>query len=166
MSVAFYIAGLIAVVATALAITRAQAVHALLYLLVALLSLAVVYLTIGANLAAALEIVVYAGAIMVLFLFVVMLMNEGERAVQREMEWLKPSVWAGPAILSALLLGELLFVVWSSGGQVAGGAGADPQQVGAAMFGPYLLAVELAAVLLLSAMVGVFHLGRREEDDE
>ena len=63
----FYIAATIALVATVLAMTRANAIHALIYLIVSLLAVAVIFFLIGAPFAAALEIVIYAGAIMVLF---------------------------------------------------------------------------------------------------
>ena len=71
----FYIAATIALVATVLAMTRANAIHALIYLIVSLLAVAVIFFLIGAPFAAALEIVIYAGAIMVLFVFVIMMLN-------------------------------------------------------------------------------------------
>ena len=76
MLIAFYVAGARALLATLMAVTR-NAVHALLYLIVSLLSVAVTFYTLGAPFAAALEVIVYAGAIMVLFVFVVMLLNLG-----------------------------------------------------------------------------------------
>jgi NADH-quinone oxidoreductase subunit J len=71
----FYLASIVAVIATLLAITRRHAVHALLYLVVSLLAVAVVFYVLGAVFVAALEVMVYAGAIMVLFVFVVMMLN-------------------------------------------------------------------------------------------
>ena len=81
MELAFYIAGAVAVIATLLMLTRANVVHALLYLIVSLLAVAVVFYTLGAPFVAALEVIVYAGAIMVLFVFVVMMLNLGEHDV-------------------------------------------------------------------------------------
>ena len=66
MNLLFYISGFVAVVATALVITRANAVHALLYLIVSLLAVALVFLSLGAPFVAALELIIYAGGIMVL----------------------------------------------------------------------------------------------------
>ena len=66
----FYTAATVALVATVMAMTRANAIHALIYLIVSLLAVAVIFFLIGAPFAAALEIVIYAGAIMVLFVFV------------------------------------------------------------------------------------------------
>ena len=80
MEVAFYIAAIVAIVSTVLTITRLNAVHALLYLIVSLLAVAVVFYTMGAPFVAALEVIIYAGAIMVLFVFVVMMLNLGKRA--------------------------------------------------------------------------------------
>ena len=78
--------------------------HALLYLIVSLLAVALIFYVIGAPFVAALEVIIYAGAIMVLFLFVVMLMNLGRRAVEVEHSWLKPGAWVGPVVLAAILV--------------------------------------------------------------
>ena len=84
MTIVFYISGAVAIPSTALMITRLHAVHALLYLIVSLLAVSVVFYTLGAPFIAALEVIVYAGAIMVLFVFVVMLLNLGEQAARAE----------------------------------------------------------------------------------
>ena len=84
MTAAFYVAAVVAVLATAMVITRANAVHALLYLVVSLLAVAIVFYVLGAPFAAALEVIVYAGAIMVLFVFVIMMLNRNEQATQQE----------------------------------------------------------------------------------
>ena len=83
MEIAFYIAALIAVFSTVMTITNLNPVHALLYLIVSLLSVAVIFFTLGAPFAALLEVIVYAGAIMVLFVFVVMMLNLGQATVSR-----------------------------------------------------------------------------------
>ena len=103
MLIAFYIASAVAVLATIIAITRRHAVHALLYLIVSLLAVAIVFYVIGAPFLAALELIIYAGAIMVLFLFVVMMLNIGEHATEVETEWLTPGVWAWPSALAERL---------------------------------------------------------------
>ncbi len=84
MAATFYVAGAVAIVSTLLTITRLNAVHALLYLIVSLLSVAIVFYTLGAPFVAALEVVIYAGAIMVLFIFVVMMLNLGERSTRQD----------------------------------------------------------------------------------
>lgn len=160
MLTAFYIAGAIAVIATALTITRRHAVHALLYLVLSLLAIAVVFYTIGAPFIAALEVIIYAGAIMVLFIFVVMMLNLGRAAAEQEARWQKPGMWIGPAILAAALIAELAYVV-SAGVGTAEANVIGPREVGIALFGPYLIGVELASLLLMAGLVGAYHLGVR-----
>ena len=86
--VLFYIAASVALMSTVLVVTRLNASHALIYLIVSLLSIAIIFFLLGAPFAAALEVVIYAGAIVVLFLFVVMMLNLGRSSVERERSWL------------------------------------------------------------------------------
>src|SRR5258707_150676 len=90
MELIFYIAGAVAVISTGIMLTRLNLVHALLYLIVSLLAVAVVFFVLGAPFAAALEAIVYAGAIMVLFLFVVMMLNIRRHAADKEKQCLTP----------------------------------------------------------------------------
>ncbi len=160
MHTLFYVASAVAIVATLLMLTRLNAVHALLYLIVSLLAVAVVFYTLGAPLVAALEVIIYAGAIMVLFVVVVMMLNLGERAVVIERGWITPGMWVGPSVLAVILVVELGYIV-SSGAQPGGEQPIGPKQVGMALFGPYVIGVELASMLLLAGLVGAFHIGRR-----
>ena len=164
MEVAFFVSGSVAVIATILAITRLVAVHALLYLIVSLLAVAVVFYTMGAPLVAALEVIIYAGAIVVLFLFVVMMMNLGVRTQEIESKWLAGRAWIGPGILSALLLVEVIYLIVRVPVYATMSSISTPKQIGLALYGPYLLGVELASMLLLAALVGVCHLGRMRSE--
>ncbi|HXS77376.1 MAG TPA: NADH-quinone oxidoreductase subunit J [Terracidiphilus sp.] len=164
MEVAFFVSGSVAVIATILAITRLVAVHALLYLIVSLLAVAVVFYTMGAPLVAALEVIIYAGAIVVLFLFVVMMMNLGVRTQEIESKWLAGRAWIGPGILSALLLVEVIYLIVRAPVYATMSSISTPKQIGLALYGPYLLGVELASMLLLAALVGVCHLGRKRSE--
>jgi NADH-quinone oxidoreductase subunit J len=166
MQTAFYLAAAIAIAATAMVVTRRNVVHALLYLVLSLLAIAVVFFTLGAPFVAALEVIVYAGAIMVLFVFVVMMLNLGPAAVAQEREWTRPGVWILPAILAAVLFGEVVFLLGGAGGPNAGGLEVTPAQVATALYGPYVLAVELASLLLLAGLIGAYHLGRRGKGSE
>ena len=86
MELAFYVSGLVAVLATIGVITGTSPVHAVVYLIVSLIAVALVFFALGAPFAGALEIIVYAGAIMVLFVFVVMMLNlrsDAEREIGR-----------------------------------------------------------------------------------
>ena len=158
--VLFYIAASVALMSTVLVVTRLNASHALIYLIVSLLSIAIIFFLLGAPFAAALEVVIYAGAIVVLFLFVVMMLNLGRGSVERERSWLSPSMWYGPAALTFILFLELIYAI-STGTADTSAVAVTPKQVGISLFRPYLLAVELASILLLAALVGAFHLGRR-----
>ena len=160
MEVAFFVSGSVAVIATILAITRLVAVHALLYLIVSLLAVAVVFYTMGAPLIAALEVIIYAGAIVVLFVFVVMMMNFGAQDSETERKWLAGRAWIGPVILSALLLAEVIYLIVRAPESATMSSITTPKQIGLALYGPYLLGVELASMLLLGAVVGTCHLGR------
>jgi NADH-quinone oxidoreductase subunit J len=163
MELTFYIAGAVAVLSTLLMLTRMNVVHALLYLIVSLLGVAVVFYVLGAPFVAALEAIVYAGAIMVLFLFVVMMLNLGKHAAEEEKQWLTPGIWTGPVLLASILIVE---VVYLSRGSTAGlGNGAvQPKEVAIALYGPYLIGVELASMLLLAGLVGAYHLGFRKTE--
>jgi NADH-quinone oxidoreductase subunit J len=161
MEVVFYIAAIVAIISTVLAITRLSAVHALLYLIVSLLSVAIVFFVVGAPFMAALEVIIYAGAIMVLFVFVVMMLNLGKKATDMEKQWQRGGMWVGPSILAAVLIAEVAYMVSSPATAIYGSTAIDPKQVGIVLFGPYLIGVELASMLLLGALVGAYHLGRR-----
>lgn len=163
MEFAFYLAAGIAVAATVRVVTHSNPVHALLYLIVSLLAVSMCFFALGAPFAGVLEIIVYAGAIMVLFVFVVMMLNLGPRVAEQERRWLQPRLWVGPSLLCALLLAELLYVLLANPqGAPLGTQTVTAKEVGISLFGPYLLAVELASMLLLAALVAAFHLGRQE----
>ncbi|NPU93001.1 MAG: NADH-quinone oxidoreductase subunit J [Gammaproteobacteria bacterium] len=165
MEIAFYSAGTIAVIATLKMLFSHDPVHGLLYLVISLLSVAVIYFAVGAPFAGVLEMIVYAGAIMVLFVFVVMMLNLGEATIAMEKAWLQPRAWVLPVILSSLLLGLMVSFLANTQPHLIG-TDVSIKQVGIALYGPYILAVELASLILLAALVIAFHLGRRDEDAE
>ena len=161
MILGFYIPAAIAVFATVMVITRDNAVHALLYLVVSLMAVAVIFFAVGAPFAAALEVIVYAGAIMVLFIFTVMLLNRGEPERAQERRWIEEAGWIGPAALAFLLLVEFSVLFAETGGLGETGLAVGPEGVGEALFGPYVLGVVLASYLLTAGLIAAFHLGRR-----
>ena len=162
MKSAFYIAAALAIISTLMVITRKNVVHALLYLIVSLLAVALVFFILGAPFVAALEVIIYAGAIMVLFVFVIMMLNLGPQSTQQEREWLGPGIWVGPTVMTLILAGELAYVMSLGPVRHAALGTVTPKQVGVALFGPYVLGVELASMLLLAGLVGAYHLGRRD----
>ncbi len=165
MILLFYLAAAVAVVATIAVIVQTNIVHALLYLILSLLAVAVIFYVLGAPLAAMLEAIVYAGAIMVLFLFVIMMLNLGQNTRRQEAAWLSGRAWILPALLAAALLAQLLNVLvgfedYSAAEQVG------VEAVGGRLFGPYVLAVELASILLLAGLVAAYHLARKPQAPE
>lgn len=162
MDVLFYLAAVVGVIATALVITRSNAIHALLYFVVSLFSTALVFYAIGAPFVAALEVILYAGAILVLFVFVVMLLNVKPEDARAERRLMNPRIWVGPVVLAGILAVEL--VATGAVGPSAGPATQiSPQAVGETLMGPYLIGVELSSILLLAGLLGAKHLGRRIE---
>jgi NADH-quinone oxidoreductase subunit J len=161
MNTVFYVSSAVAIAATCMVIMQRRAVHALMYLILSLLSIALVFFTLGAPFVAALEVIIYAGAIMVLFVFVIMMLNLGRQAAEQERLWLGPEAWIGPGILAAILLAEVVYVLTGGSAKASAAIEIGPHAVGLSLFGPYLLGVELAALILLAGLIGAYHLGRR-----
>jgi NADH-quinone oxidoreductase subunit J len=155
----FAITSAVAIFATVMMITRLNAVHGLLYLILSLLSVGVIFFLLGAHFAAVLEVIIYAGAIMVLFVFVIMMLNQGQKTIEQERIWLQSGIWIGPSLLALILFVEMVVIV-VLGGSAETGQVVNSKQVGIALYGPYLLAVELASMLLLAGLVGAYHLGK------
>lgn len=162
MEMAFYSCGLVAVLATVGMLFSRNPVHGLLYMIISLLSVAMIFFAVGAPFAGALEMIVYAGAILVLFVFVVMMLNLGDTVESMERAWMQPKNWIFPVVLSVILLIEVVSHLSGSSSH-AMGQDVSPKQVGIALFGPYIMAVELASLILLAALVTAFHLGRRDD---
>ncbi len=153
------VAGSLALVAGLLAVSVSTVVHALLWLLAALLALAAAFFALGAGFAGALQILIYAGAIVAIFVFVVMTVPSTAPVRARERSGLRRA-WPAAATLAALIV--LAFLPGLRGMAPAAVAAAIPvRAVGALLFGPWGLVVELASYLLLAAMLGARHLARR-----
>lgn len=158
MTGVFYIAAAVALIAALRVVRQANAMHGLLYLVLLLLALALMFYALGAPLLAALQVLVYAGAIMILFVFAVMMLNLGRAQWQHERRLLAGGVWRLPAILGATLALELAYVLVTPAAP-GGLTRVDPKAVGLALFGDYFVAVEAATLLLLAAVVGAYYLG-------
>ncbi|MGV3502319.1 MAG: NADH-quinone oxidoreductase subunit J [Adhaeribacter sp.] len=163
MELTFYLAAAVAIISTVLVVTQYNLIHALLYLVVSFLAVAVVFYVLGAPFMAALEIILYAGAIVVLIIFVIMMLNLTREDVHHEKEWLQPRVWIGPAILSLVLLAELVWLFTRDETQAPAGQVVEAKAVGLALFGPYILGVQLSGLLLMAGIVGAYHLGRQKK---
>jgi len=159
----FWVAALVAVVTSLMAVTGKNPVHALLWFVVSLLAMAVVFFVLGAAFAAALEVIVYAGAIVVLFLFVVMMLSLDRAAWAREGSWIRGPVWVAPVGFVVVLGGALGWEIFSVPLPVRAGRAVLPAEVGLKMFSGDILAVEMASLLLLAGLVAAFHLARGSE---
>jgi NADH-quinone oxidoreductase subunit J len=159
----FWAAALVAVVTTAIAVTGKNPVHALLWFVVSLLAIAVVFFELGAAFAAALEVIVYAGAIVVLFLFVVMMLSLDKAAVLREESWTKGPVWLLPVGFTSVLGVALAWQMLSTALPARPGRAVLPAAVGLKLFSTDVLAVEMASLLLLAGLVAAFHLAREAQ---
>ena len=158
MTAVCYGACAIALVSALMVITQRNAMHALLSLILMLLALGLVFFTLGAPFVAALQVAIYAGAVMVLFVFVVMMLNLGQTGERRKRRWLGAVVWAAPALLAAALLALSGYALSGAGGASTAGVVVTPKQVGLSLYRDYLIAVELASLLLVAGLVGAFHL--------
>ncbi|SHI98804.1 NADH dehydrogenase subunit J [Malonomonas rubra DSM 5091] len=166
----FYLAGAIAVIATALAITRSNPVHAVIYLVNSFFALALLFYLLGAPLLAAWELIIYAGAIMVLFLFIIMMLKLSPSSAEKGLVATRGQ-WV-PVVLLAVALASctmLLTGLDPATAQEAPRWHASPRDFGYALFKEYALAVEIASFQLLFAAVGAFYVGRpdkmRDEED-
>ena len=156
----FFVVALVATGSALALILRKNAIHGALFLVVNLGSIAVLYLMLGAEFLAAAQVIVYAGAIMVLFVFAIMVLIPGK-------EETGPDPRRGARLL-AVPIGALMFLLlaivvagrWSGPRGPAGPSG-NVAAVGRLLFTNYLFPFELASVLLLAAMVGVLLLARR-----
>ena len=153
----YMVAGLI-IVATGLAITRRNPVHAVIYLVISFFGSAMLFYLLGAPFLAALEVIIYAGAIMVLFLFVIMMLRvDAARPPGFSLrEWL-PAV-----ILGIVFLVLVVLIVAKDPGShtILQAAVATPRELGRFLFRRYWLAVEIVSFLLLIALVAAIQLGR------
>ena len=165
MEATFYIAAGVAVLSTIMVITSYNMIHALIYLIISFLSIAIIFFVLGAPFIAALEVIIYAGAIVVLVIFVIMMLNLREETVAQERTWLTRKIFVFPAILSTILLIELIYIIVKTGegSTPFDSATISPKDVGMSLYGPYVIGVELSGILLMSGIVGAYHLGRQKK---
>jgi NADH-quinone oxidoreductase subunit J len=162
MNEIFFTSAAVAVIASIMVITRRNAIHALLYLVLSLLSVAGVFYTLGAAYAAVLEIIIYAGAIVILFVFVVMMLNINQSS-KDEKESTSLKFWIVPVFLTLILIGEFCYAFFDSTPNTMTVQAIGAKEVGISLFTEYLLVVELAGILLLAGIVGAYHLGRTKK---
>ncbi len=161
-SLVFWACSAIAIAATVLVLISRNAFHAILYLILSLFGVALILNTLGAPFLAVLEIFVYAGAIMVLFLFVVQMLSPGSGPTRDDdmnrptgVQLLLPGVMAG-----LLLVFTLLAMVRGIGPAPEAIRGFSARELGISLFRDHYLGLELASLVLLIGIVGGMHLGR------
>jgi NADH-quinone oxidoreductase subunit J len=160
----FTVAGL-AVVSGLLVITRANPIKSVLFLIVNFFCLAVMYLTLHAQFIAVIQIIVYAGAIMVLFLFVIMLLNVGDetRAAEKAGLARMTAIALAAAVLVEILIGAGVLHLQAPAVQSDRAAAMGTvESVGSVLYTGYLLPFEITSILLLAAMVGVIVLAKKK----
>jgi NADH-quinone oxidoreductase subunit J len=153
----------IAVVAAINLVLQTHPISSALSLVGVMGALALIYLQLGGEFIASAQLIVYAGAIMVLFIFVIMLLNAGtERKIKRNL-WVK---YAGLPLM-ALFIGVIAYVVErmlppSPGGLFGNMTHGNPQEIGRLLFQQYLLPFEVTSILILIAILGAVVLARKE----
>jgi len=156
----FYMLSAVALLATLLCITRRNPVHAVVYLVHAFFALALLFYLLGAPLVAAWEVIIYAGAIMVLFLFIIMMLELAPADQSGGPSWRR---WAPVLVLSGILVACTLLMMGLDP-MVRDGVPsyyASPRNFGYALFKEYALAVEVVSFQLLFAAVGAFYVGKK-----
>lgn len=159
----FWGAAAVSIIGTLFVILGKNPFTAVLYLILSLFGISMMFYTLGAPFLAAMEIIVYAGAIMVLFLFVVQMLSPGATASPApDMMPPKPLSLVAPGVLSLILLSVLVGAIWRSGSLVAADHGhvITTKVLGQVLFQQHYLGVELASLILLIGIVGGMHLGR------
>jgi NADH-quinone oxidoreductase subunit J len=158
----FYVMAAGAVFGAIMVITRRNAVHSALWLISTLLAITGLYLMLYAPFVAAVQVVIYAGGIMVLFLFVIMLVNL-ERSIKEDQfskQWL-----AG--VIASLCLAGLFALVYEKGQGLFAETplqlteGQNTQQIGIGLYQNYALSFEIASLLLLVAIVGAVVMAKK-----
>jgi NADH-quinone oxidoreductase subunit J len=159
-SIIFYILAAVILLTTALAITRRNLVHAVVYLVFSFFGSAMMFYLFGAPLLAVLEVIIYAGAIMILFLFIIMMVKVGasEERMFPIQQWLPLALIS----LAYLIVGAII-VSSAPGTEVTLTiAVAEPKAFGEYLFQRHWLSIEIVSLLLLVALVGALHLGRKK----
>jgi NADH-quinone oxidoreductase subunit J len=159
--VIFIILAVIAVAAAVAMLLSSNTIYSALYLIVNFIAIAVIYLTLGAPFIALAQITVYAGAIMILFLFVIMMLGAEKFSEKEPLKWQRPVA----LILGLALIGESVYALLTRvGTQMLSNPPsetlADPKALGVLLYTKYGLPFEITSIVLLAAAVGAVVLTR------
>jgi len=160
--VLFVIVSLLAIVSSVLMITRRNTLHSALFMILAFVSSAVLYLLLGCQFLAMLQVIVYAGAVMILVIFVIMMLDLKK---EEQLKWKVTKTKTVGVIISVLFMLMLILVMGLNA--VKGKVGnlssiGDARTIGSLLFTRFLLPFEVASVLLLAAMVGAVMLSKKK----
>jgi NADH-quinone oxidoreductase subunit J len=161
----FLVFAIIAVVCAINVVVQSHPISSALSLVGVMGSLAILYLQLGGEFIAAAQLIVYAGAVMVLFIFVIMLLNAGSEA--RQGRSMIASILGGPLLIALLLLVGYFVQRWYPDNPVVkfgGFDGGTALNIGRGLFTTYLLPFEITSLLVLIAIVGAVVLARKELD--
>ena len=156
----FYVLAAMILVCTGLAITRRHPIHAIVYLVASFFGSALLFYLLGAPLLAAFEVIIYAGAVMVLFLFVVMMLRLGKE----DLRPLSLKQWAPAVVIGLLFLTVAALMAFTDprAAAILEMAVAAPSDFGRTVFHKFWLPVEVISLLLLVALVGAILLGKEK----
>lgn len=165
-AILFFVLAAMAVAGAVVLILAREPIHSALALVLVMTSLAVIYLLLGAEFIAAVQVIVYAGAVMVLFVFVIMLLNAG---TEDRSHISKIATWIGVPLGFFLLL-EVAHIFWHGrmSDAMGGGAGApyeaaSTHDLSMALFQQYLFPFEATSILILIALLGALVLAKKDE---
>jgi NADH-quinone oxidoreductase subunit J len=162
LTAAFYYMAAASIASALLAVTRRHPVHSMLWVLVLFLHVAGIFLLVGAEFLAAVQVIVYAGAILIFYLFVVMLLDLPEEEAKPRFGRHWPIVAAiGLSIPAAARLARVGSGIAPAAAYPASPPQANLAAIGRALFGPFALPFEITSLLLLAAIIGTVVLGRR-----
>ncbi len=159
----FYSLSTLAVFSALMVVLSKKPIHSLLYLLLCFFTIAGHYVLLNAQFLAVVHIIVYAGAIMVLFLFSLMLLNLNIKEELQKTVWMRIIAVISGGLLLVALVGVLKGLDTSAGPMLASTQIGLMKNIGNVLFNEYMLPFEVASILFLTAMVGAVMLGKDEE---
>lgn len=157
----FYLLSFLAIAFALMVVLSKNPVHSVLYLVLTFFAIAGHYVLLNAQFLAAVHIIVYAGAIMVLFLFVIMLLNLNKETEPHKSVWLKTSAAVASGLLLVVLVGSIKSAESVHAALPFNSSIGLIQNLGKTLFSDFLLPFEVSSILLLSAMVGAVMLGKK-----
>ncbi len=159
----FYFLSFLAILSGLMVVLSRNPVHSVLYLIITFFAIAGHYVLMNAQFLAAVHVIVYAGAILVLFLYVIMMLNLNETVEPHKSKWLKIAATVTGGLLMLVFVGVL-----RKAGDMGPGVSSDPQiglveNIGKILYTDFILPFEITSILLLAAMVGAVMLGKKDK---